>query len=222
MSHKYGITPCFMAKPRSNLPGNSGHIHISLADSKTGKNLLARDEPDQSPQYDDLKWVSDLGRHFLAGLIEGLPDVMPIFAPTINSYKRLVENVFAPTTVSWALEHREASIRLIAPPAASPSSTRFEIRVPGADSNPYLVLATILALGWRGVEKKLEIKLEPSSRTSSMNQDNRLARSLGAALDKFRAKSSIAREVLGDKFVDHFAATRDHELRLYERAVTDW
>src|SRR5690349_202147 len=150
-----------MAKPKQGLPGNSGHMHISITDPKTGKNLLAREEPDPNARYPDIAGLSDLGRHFLAGLLDGLADVMPIIAPTINSYKRLVENFWAPVTVSWGLEHRAASIRVIGPPIASAKATRFEIRVCGADANPFLVLATIVALGWRGVEKKLEIKIPP-------------------------------------------------------------
>ncbi|THX07500.1 glutamine synthetase/guanido kinase [Aureobasidium pullulans] len=226
IASKFGITPCFMAKPRQNLPGNSGHMHVSLCDPETNQNLFARSEPDPNAPYEDIKHLSDLGRHFLAGLIEGLPYVMPIFAPTINSYKRLVENFWAPVTVSWGLEHRAASIRLIAPPTASPKSTRFEVRVPGADTNPYLVLATILALGWRGVEKKLEIPIPPLGKGEDVggaaDKGVRLAKSLSEATDTFKSKDSIAREVFGDDFVDHFAGTREHELRLWDEAVTDW
>ena len=149
---KHGVTPCFMAKPKQGLPGNSGHMHVSVVD-KNGKNLFARDTPDDNAPWKDIAGLSDLGRHFLAGILEGLPDIMPILAPTINSYKRLVENFWAPVTVSWGLEHRAASIRLIAPPTASAKATRFEIRTPGADTNPPLVLAAILGLGERtGVE----------------------------------------------------------------------
>ncbi|QIX00704.1 hypothetical protein AMS68_006221 [Peltaster fructicola] len=202
---KFGITPCFMAKPREGLPGNSGHVHVSLSD-KDG--------------------LSDMGRHFLAGLLEGLPDVMPIVAPTINSYKRLVENFWAPVTVSWGLEHRAASIRLIAPPTSSAKATRFEVRVPGADTNAYLVLAMILALGWRGIEKKLAIKIPPLGKGEdvggSADKGERLAKSLKEATERFKRPGSIAREVFGDDFVDHFAGTREHEIRLWDEAVTDW
>lgn len=215
-----------MAKPRQGLPGNSGHMHVSIINPKTKENLFARKSEDPSPPYSDLKGVSDLGRHFLAGLLEGLPDVMPIVAPTINSYKRLVENFWAPVTVSWGLEHRAASIRLIAPPTASPKATRFEIRVPGADTNPYLVLATILALGWRGVEKKLEIPVPPLNKGEDVggasDKGVRLAKSLKEANERFSRKESIAREVFGDDFVDHYAGTREHEIRLWDEAVTDW
>lgn len=222
---KFGITPCFMAKPRQGLPGNSGHMHVSLVD-KDGNNLFARETPDDNARYPDLKNLSDTGRHFLAGLLEGLPDTMPIVAPTVNSYKRLVENFWAPVTVSWGLEHRAASIRLIAPPTSSPKATRFEVRVPGADANPFLVLAMILALGWRGIEKKLEIKIPPLGKGEDVggasDKGERLAKSLKEATEKFARKESVAREVFGDEFVEHFAGTREHEIRLWDEAVTDW
>lgn len=226
MSSRFGITPCFMAKPRANLPGNSGHMHMSLCDLKTKKNLFVREEADSNPPHEGLEHVSDLGRHFLAGLLEGLPDVMPIVAPTINSYKRLVENFWAPVTVSWGLEHRAASIRLIAPPSCPPKGTRFEIRVPGADTNPHLVLATILALGYRGIEKKLEISVPPLGKGEEVggktDKGERLAKSLKEATARFSARDSIARECLGNDFVDHYTGTREHEVRLWDEAVTDW
>ncbi|EON66471.1 glutamine synthetase [Coniosporium apollinis CBS 100218] len=225
LASKHGITPCFMAKPRHNLPGNSGHMHVSIVDT-SGKNLFYRGSEDPNPPYPDIKFLSDLGRHFLAGLLDGLPDVMPIVAPTINSYKRLVENFWAPVTVSWGLEHRAASIRLIAPPTASPKATRFEVRVAGADANPYMVLAAILALGWRGVEKKLEIPVPPLGKGEDVggaaDKGIRLAKSLKEANQRFMRKESVAREVFGDEFVEHFGGTREHEVRLWEEAVTDW
>ncbi|KAB8232049.1 glutamine synthetase family protein [Aspergillus alliaceus] len=205
---KHGITPTFMAKPREGLPGNSGHMHISLVTSD-GKNAFLRDAPDPSPPYPDVAHLSDLGRHFLAGILTGLPDIMPMFAPTINSYKRLVENFWAPVTVSWGLEHRAASIRLITPPAARPKATRFEVRVPGADANPHYVMAAVVALGWRGMG-------------GARDKGVRLAKSLKEAVAAFTRKDSVAREVFGDTFVDHFGGTREHEVRLWEEAVTDW
>lgn len=214
-----------MAKPREGLPGNSGHMHISLV-TKDGKNAFLRSSPDPSPPYPDVAHLSDLGRHFLAGILTGLPDIMPLFAPTINSYKRLVENFWAPVTVSWGLEHRAASIRLITPPTASAKATRFEVRVPGADANPHFVLAAIVALGWRGVEKKLEIPVPPLSKGEDMggasDKGVRLAKTLKEATAAFMRKDSVAREVFGDKFVDHFGGTREHEVQLWEEAVTDW
>ncbi|KAI5287851.1 hypothetical protein KEM52_001405 [Ascosphaera acerosa] len=223
--NKYGVTPCFMAKPRQGMPGNSGHMHISLVASD-GTNLFARDSADPNPSYADVTHLSDLGRHFLAGVLDGLPDIMPILAPTINSYKRLVENFWAPVTVSWGLEHRAASIRLIAPPTATAKATRLEIRTPGADVNPHYVLAAVIALGWRGVEKQLSIPVPPLAKGDNVggasDSGERLAKSLKEAIARFIRPDSIAREVLGDAFVEHFAGTREHEVRLWEEAVTDW
>ncbi len=223
---QYGITPCFMAKPRQGLPGNSGHVHVSLVAKDTQRNLFARDSPDPSPPHVDLKHLSDIGRHFLAGLLDGLPDIMPIVAPTVNSYKRLVEKFWAPVTVSWGLEHRAASIRLIAPPTAPAKGTRFEVRVAGADANPYLVYAAILALGFRGIERKMEIPIPPLGKGEgvggSMDKGERLAKSLKEATERFARPGSVAREIFGDEFVEHFAGTREHEVRLWDEAVTDW
>ncbi|KAF2689378.1 glutamine synthetase/guanido kinase [Lentithecium fluviatile CBS 122367] len=225
LGSKHGITPCFMAKPREGLPGNSGHMHVSIVDSE-GKNLFYRGEEDPNPPYPDIRYLSDLGRQFLAGLLDGLPDIMPILAPNVNSYKRLVENFWAPVTVSWGLEHRAASIRLISPPTASAKATRFEVRVPGADTNPHFVLAAILALGWRGIEKKMEIPIPPLGKGEDVggasDKGVRLAKSLKEATQVFMRKESVAREVFGDEFVDHFGGTREHEIRLWDEAVTDW
>lgn len=247
----HGITPCFMAKPAEGLPGNSGHMHVSLVNKSTGVNLFAYDgdrgmgEAARNPnaQHPDLAYVSDLGHHFLAGILAGLPSIMPVLAPTINSYKRLVENFWAPVTVSWGLEHRAASIRVIAPPTAPPAATRFEVRTCGADANPHYVLAAILGCGLRGIDKKLPLNVPPLGKGQGGGQSGesgggcggagagagagastgeRLAKNLGEAVACMVEPGSVAREVLGDSFVDHFAGTRLHEVHLWEQAVTDW
>ena len=219
---KYGIVPSFMAKPKQGLPGNSGHIHVSLLSNDEHKtNLFARAEPDPNPEWEDLRHLSDLGRHFLAGVLEGMPYIMPLFAPTINSYKRLVENFWAPVTVSWGLEHRIASIRLISAPLAEPKSTRLEIRTPGADVIPHYAIAAIFAMGMRGIKNKTKLTIPPMG-TSSPDQFERLPRNLRAATEKFMAPDSLAREVFGDGFVDHYGATRLHEVQEWDEAVTNW
>jgi glutamine synthetase len=210
-----------MAKPAQHLPGNSGHMHVSLV-SAEGANLFARSSTDADAPYPDIANLSDLGRHFLAGLLAGLPDVMPILAPTINSYKRLVEEYWAPVTVSWGLENRGASIRLVVPPPpASPAAARFEVRVPGADANPALVLAAILGLGLRGVQLALPIPVRAMA-DAGPSAFEPLPRDLDAATRRMMAPGSVARQVLGDDFVDHFGGTRLHECREWSDAVTDW
>ncbi|KAK7424431.1 hypothetical protein QQX98_000396 [Neonectria punicea] len=92
----HGVTPCFMAKPVQGLPGNSGHIHVSLTDLE-GTNAFARDTPDPNAAWSDLAYLSNTGRYFRAGVLEALPDIMPLFAPNVNSYKRLIENYCKPS-----------------------------------------------------------------------------------------------------------------------------
>jgi glutamine synthetase len=146
---------------------------------------------------------------------------MPCLAPTINSYKRLVENFWAPVTVSWGYEHRSASIRLIAPPSCPAAATRFEIRTPGADCNAHFALGAVLAAGFKGIEDKMELTLAPLGKGEETG-GQRLAADLKSATEAFMAKDSWARVLLGDDFVDHFGGTRKEEVRRWEEAVTDW
>jgi glutamine synthetase len=220
---KYSVLPCFMAKPQQGLPGNSGHLHVSLVNEQTKKNLFSRSTPDPNPPFDGLTYLSDTGRHFLAGVLAGLGDIMPLLAPTINSYKRLVENFWAPVSVSWGLEHRIASIRLISPQKPDSSSTRFEIRTPGADVNSHYALAAIYALGLRGIENKIPLTTPPMGKDAkSIKGYELLPRSLAEATVRFAKKGSLARQVLGDDFVDHFSETRFEEISQWNDAVTNW
>lgn len=219
---QHGATPCFMAKPLYGMPGSSGHIHLSLTDS-TGKNLFARDQPNPSPLWSDLENVSDMGYHFLAGILDALPDIMPLLAPTVNSYKRFVENFWAPVWLTWGLEDRMASVRLIAPPTCKPGGTRLEIRTPGADVHPHYALSALFLAGLRGVEEKLEVKVAPTTaRKAEDGRPEMLATSLEAALQRFKAPESVARKLFDAEFVEFFAASREHELRQWREAVTDW
>ncbi|SCV74164.1 BQ2448_6596 [Microbotryum intermedium] len=227
---KYGIMPTFMAKPYADQPGCSGHVHISLRD-KSGKNVFAVEDSEvkdgrADAKYEDTKRISKTAEHFLAGVLLGLPDIMPLLVPTVNGYKRLVESFWAPTRVMYAYENRIASVRIISPPLASPSATRLEIRVPGADMNPHLTFSAILALGLHGIKEKLELTIPPIDTTqggaASIQSFARLPRSLASATENMKAPDSMARKVLGDDFVDHFAGTRENETDLFNATVTDW
>lgn len=218
---EYNVTPCFMAKPVYGIPGSSGHIHVSLSDME-GNNVFARPTPDPNAPWPDVASLSDTGRHFLAGLLDALPDIMPLFAPTVNSYKRLIENYWAPVDVSWGLEHRLASIRLITPPVCKPSATRIEVRLPGADLHPHYALTAIVAAGWRGIQERMEISIPPEGSRQKGSRADRLPRTLDEAVSRFRAEGSLARKILDAEFVEFFSTTRDHELKLWREAVTDW
>ncbi|KAG9046763.1 hypothetical protein FS837_003693 [Tulasnella sp. UAMH 9824] len=229
---QYGIIPSFMAKPYANLPGTSGHIHVSLRTNE-GKNVFGLSDAEveaggrKDAQYDETKFISQEAEWFLAGLLEGLPDVVPTLVPTINGYKRLVggESFWAPNAVTYGYDSRAASIRIISPPSVSPSATRFEVRVPGADVQPHLALSSIFLLGLRGIEKKLTLPLRPISQITTPEEKKtvkKLATSLEAATLQMMREGSVAREVLGDDFVDHYGGTRQHEVDLWNAAVTNW
>ncbi|KAF8643907.1 hypothetical protein AX16_008923 [Volvariella volvacea WC 439] len=231
---KYGVLPSFMAKPWGNLPGCSGHTHVSLRDAQ-GRNIFAVSGDEltngrANAAYLDTKFLSQEGEWFLAGVLDGLPDVMPMLVPTINGYKRLVggEAFWAPNSVTYGYDSRAASIRIISPPSVPPAATRLEIRVPGADMNPHFALSAIFLLGLRGIEKKLALPGPPISQLTLEDRANRkvkmLPASLEAATERMMRPDSIAREerVFGNIFVEHFGGTRRHEVKLWNEAVTNW
>ena len=206
---RFGIMPSFMAKWNPQLPGCSGHIHQSLSDGK--KNLFA----DAKGRHG----MSPLFESYLAGQVAGLMELAPMYWPTINSYKRLVDGFWAPVKPTWGLDNRTASFRVI---ASSPKATRLETRCPGADMNPYLAAAACLAAGLSGVEKKLKLTAKPIHGTNQGAENvPRAPRTLIETTRIFK-DSELARDWFGDEFVDHFAATRDWEWRQWLDAVTDW
>ncbi|MDO9092191.1 MAG: glutamine synthetase family protein [Rubrivivax sp.] len=206
---QHGVMPSFMAKWNAALPGCSGHIHQSLSD---GKNNVFFDA--KSPRK-----MSRLFESYLAGQVACLMDFAPMFWPTINSYKRLVDGFWAPVKPTWGLDNRTASFRVI---AGSPKATRLETRCPGADVNPYLAMAAVIAAGLHGVEQGLKLTAPPITGTNQGAENiPRAPRSLIDGTRVFQ-QSDVARNFLGDTFVDHFAATREWEHRQWQDAVTDW
>jgi glutamine synthetase len=206
---RFGVMPSFMAKWSAKYPGCSGHIHQSLSDGKS--NLFYDAKSKRS--------MSKLFESYLAGQVACLMEFAPMFWPTINSYKRLVDGFWAPVKPTWGLDNRTASFRVI---AGSPKSTRLETRCPGADVNPYLAMAAVIAAGMHGVEKGLKLTAPPITGTNQGADDiPRAPRSLLRTTHTFK-ESEIARDWFGDTFVDHFAATRHWEHRQWQDAVTDW
>ncbi len=206
---RFGIMPSFMAKWNKDYPGCSGHVHTSLSDGK--KNLFYDARGPHS--------MSKLFESFLAGQVATLLEFAPMFWPTINSYKRLVDGFWAPVKPTWGVDNRTASFRVI---SGSPKSTRLETRCPGADVNPYLAIAAVIAAGLAGVEQKMKLTAPPIHGTNQGAEDvPRAPRTLIETTRIFRA-SERARDWFGDDFVDHFAATREWEWRQWLDAVTDW
>jgi glutamine synthetase len=206
---RFGIMPSFMAKWNAAYPGCSGHIHQSMSDGK--KNLFA----DAKGRHG----MSKMFESYLAGQVAHLMEFAPMFWPTINSYKRLVDGFWAPVKPTWGVDNRTASFRVI---AGSPKSTRLETRCPGADVNPYLAMAAVIAAGLDGVEKGMKL-IAPAIHGTNGGAENipRAPRTLIETTRNFQ-QSKVARDWLGDTFVDHFAATREWEWRQWLDGVTDW
>ena len=206
---RFGIMPSFMAKWSAQYPGCSGHIHQSMSDGK--KNL-----------FYDAKGKNGMSRMFesyVAGQVGSLMEFAPMYWPTINSYKRLVDGFWAPVKPTWGIDNRTASFRVI---AGSPKSTRLETRCPGADMNPYIATAAVIAAGLSGVEKGLKLAAKPIHGTNQGAENvPRAPRTLIETTRVF-SRSDLARDWFGDDFVDHFVATRDWEWRQWQDAVTDW
>ncbi|KAF9423055.1 hypothetical protein BGZ94_008408 [Podila epigama] len=236
---RQGIMPTFMAKPYGDQPGCSGHLHFSLRDIASRTNLFAAVPGENNSTTENAAWetnvpgvesMSQIMKWFTAGLLVGLPSIMAILAPNINSYKRLVENYWAPVTISWGIESRVSAIRVIGPPQCDAKGTRLEMRVGGADINPHLAIAACLAVGLFGIEHKLSMPVGPTTVEAEVDmakgnvqvKAQRLPKSLKDSANAMLAPNSIARQVLGDEFVDHYGATRLHEYRLWESAVTTW
>ncbi len=210
---RFGVMPSFMAKWSQQYPGCSGHIHQSLTDDpRAGKTNLFYDARNK-------RSMSKLFESYLAGQVACLMEFAPMFWPTINSYKRLVDGFWAPVKPTWGLDNRTASFRVI---AGSPKATRLETRCPGADVNPYLAMAAVIAAGLHGIEKDLKLTTPPITGTNQGAENiPRAPRTLIETTRNF-SRSAIARDWLGDTFVDHFAATREWEWRQWLDGVTDW
>ena len=208
---KRDLLATFMAKWSMDYPGQSGHFHFSLLDD-ADQNRFA---PTATAQLsDELLFV-------LAGLQRYLPQWLVMLAPTVNSYTRLVRGAWAPTAASWGMDNRTAALRVIPGDAAQ----RIEVRIGGADANPYLVAAAVAAAARLGLEERSP-PLEPVQGNAYDIEDElprelRFPQTLGEAAQRFSASSS-ARGVFGDTFVEHYAMSRHFEQQQHARHVDSW
>ena len=206
---RFGIMPSFMAKWSAQYPGCSGHVHQSLSDGSKNVFYDARGRNSMSKVFES----------YLAGQLAVALEFAPMFWPTVNSYKRLVDGFWAPVKPTWGIDNRTASFRVI---AGSLKSTRLETRCPGADINPFLAVAALVAAGLHGVEKGMQLTTAPITGTNvGAEKIARAPRSLAATTEIFK-RSATARDWFGDDFVEHFSATREWEWRQWQDAVTDW
>jgi glutamine synthetase len=210
IAYRHGILATFMAKINETLPGCGGHVHQSLWD-KTAKKNLFHDAGDKHN-------MSAVMRGYIAGQLYCLPHLLPMYAPTINSYKRLVEGAWAPTTLTWGIDNRTVALRVL---NGSAKSCRLETRVIGSDVNPYLAMAASLASGLYGIKKKLKLQPETTGNGYRDYSHGTLPSTLHEATEKMK-QSSIAKEILGEPFTGHFVQTREWEWRQHLKPVTDW
>jgi glutamine synthetase len=195
-----GMAITFMAK-WDEREGNSCHIHLSLR-RDDGTPLFAEDE--------------GAFHAFLAGQLACLQELTLFYAPNVNSYKRFASQSFAPTVVAWGEDNRTCSVRVVGHGPA----TRMELRLPGADVNPYLALAALIAAGLHGMDAGLE--LEPPVTGNAYASDKpRVPSTLRDAHDRFAA-SEVARDAFGEEVVEHYLNNARVELGAFEAAVTDW
>jgi glutamine synthetase len=206
---RHGLSVTFMAKWNADLPGSSGHLHLSLFDS-TGETNLFFD-----PKAPDS--LSTLARHYIGGQVTLARELTALYSPFVNTYKRYVPGVWAPLTPSWGVENRTCALRII----PGGQSTRVEYRQTAADINPYVAMATNLAAGLYGIERAIVPPAPTMGDATSAPGSLRLPRSLDEATSALAA-SETAREILGEGFVDHYVRTREWEVRQYRNAVTDW
>jgi len=204
----------FMAKWSPDYPGQSGHLHQSLYDLKSGDPVFHG--------RGGREGMSPVMESYVAGMQEFLKPFLAMCAPTVNSYTRLVKGAWAPTSATWGVENRTTALRVV---PGGPKSQRMEFRLGAADGNPYLVAAACIGAGLLGVERKLLLG-DPVRGSAYEVQDSlpdklRLPGNLRDSVRNFRASQEAA-ELFGSDFVDHFAASREWEVREHERAITDW
>ncbi|MER7415548.1 glutamine synthetase family protein [Micromonospora peucetia] len=201
-----GMSITFMAKPNAR-EGNSCHIHFSLRDAD-GRSAMLGDGPAQ---------LSVTGRRVLAGLLATMREFSLMFAPNINSYKRYQPGSFAPTALRWGTDNRTCALRLV----GHGQGMRVENRVPGADVNPYLAIAALVAGAVHGIERELELGGECTGNAYDDPDAERVPGTLRDALALWES-STVAAEAFGDEVVAHYANQARIELTAYDAAVTDW
>jgi glutamine synthetase len=208
LAERDGLLATFMARPPGAAYGSSMHLHHSLRREDGSNAFYDASAPNA---------LSDLARHFIAGQLACQRELACLFAPNVNSYKRLVPGMSSGPTATWGVENWSTAVRVI---SASPAATRVEFRTAGADADPYLAMAASLAAGLYGIERRLE----PPAVTEGLADEIDAPRVPGSLDEAIRAldASAVGRELFGSHFVDVYLATRRAELEAFQHVVTDW
>ncbi|HVC89677.1 MAG TPA: glutamine synthetase [Acidobacteriaceae bacterium] len=212
LSQRRGWMATFMAKWSNKVPGQSGHIHISLRDKKTGKSVFF-DEKKPHNMSDTMRW-------FVGGQQALMPELLAMIACTVNSYSRLVPGFWAPINATWGVDNRTTALRVI---PGEEKSQRVEYRIAAADINPYIALAASIGSGLWGIEHKIEPSkpVEGNAYEQKFPEKMQLPTTLTEAAGRLR-KSKAAHDLFGREFVEHYAQSREWEEREFRKHITDW
>ena len=211
LAQRRGLMATFMAKWSNSVPGQSGHLHVSL---KTHDGKAVFHDPSQPEE------MSQAMRWFIGGQQALMPELLSMVASTVNSYSRLVPGFWAPTSATWGIENRTTALRVI---KGGPHSQRVEYRIAAADINPYLALAAAIGSGLWGIEHKVEpdAPIVGNAYDRDHPKKRRLPGTLTEAAERLAA-SKAGRDLFGDAFVEHHAQTRRHEEIEFRKTITDW
>ncbi len=204
---RHGLNAVFMAKPIAGAAGSSMHLHQSVLDAQ-GRNIFSREDGSESERF----------RQFIAGLQAYAPDLMLIFAPHVNSYRRFVRDSQAPVNLLWGYDNRTTGLRI---PVSAPGARRVENRIAGADANPYLAIAASLTAGLAGIDEALSATEPILLSDSAYDGGHALSRSFLPALERMQ-RSVPGRRLLGDAFVTGFCAVKALEYESYLREISAW
>lgn len=196
----------FMAKPIEGEPGSAMHIHHSVVDTRTGRNLFSDENGAETPAF----------MHFIAGMQKHLPAAIALLAPYVNSYRRYVPDFSAPINLEWGRDNRTTGLRV---PISPPEARRVENRLAGMDCNPYLGIAASLATGYLGLKQGLVPREE--CRGDAYIGDDELPRTLGAALDTMM-DSQPMHDVLGGEFIAVYESVKRNEYNEFEQVISPW
>jgi len=206
---KHNMYCTFMAKPMQSEPGSAMHIHQSLVDAKTEKNVFAGKKEGE---------YSDLFYNYLGGLQRYTPNAISLFAPNVNSYRRFAPDIAAPVNFEWGFDNRTAGLRV---PHSPLEATRIENRFPGADCNPYLAFATSLACGYLGIKEKLQPTKPNTGLAAKEGEPIEVARSLEEAL-RLLEDSPEVQSLLGERFVNAYIGVKRAEFETFNQVISSW
>lgn len=205
-AYKHDIYATFMAKPHQDQPGSSMHLHQSIVNKKSGDNIFVNKAGKPNKLF----------KNYIAGLQEYTPAAMSLYAPNVNSYRRITPNNSAPINTQWGFDNRTVGLRV---PLSAAAATRVENRIAGSDANPYLAFAASLASGYLGIEEKL-VPTEPLS-DSAYDLEMTLPRDLHSALENMKQSASLTK-ILGKEFTQLYIAVKELEHETFSQVITPW